>query len=104
MIVLGKVLQSLVAAGGFFAGYLWAVLRWAEGVGDHPVAVLVQSSLPAGLALAGLYALLLAVLFWPWIPRPRATGLRVAVSPVAFTLSFLVGGFGLLGFLRLLAA
>lgn len=103
MITLSKVLQSLVAAGGFFTGYLWAVLRWAGGAGERPAAVLVEASLPAGFCLAGVYALLFAGLFWPWIPHPRAVGLRVVVSPVAFTLSFLLGAFGLQTSLRLVA-
>ncbi|GAB4272008.1 MAG: hypothetical protein Kow0092_26960 [Deferrisomatales bacterium] len=98
---LGKVVQALSAGAGFFAGYLWAVQGWA-GSGSGGAAV-TRAALADGVLLAALYTGLLSGLFWPCLPVPRTSGLRVVVSPASFTLSFLLGAGGMwaaLGALR----
>lgn len=97
----GKVLQLITAGGGFLAGYLWGVHQWARGA-DAASVSLVQASLPAGIGLAVLYAGLLGGLFWACLPTPKTRGLRVVISPAAFTLSFFAGALGIQGALWML--
>lgn len=96
-----KVLQAVTAGSGFFVGYVWAVMRWS-GEAEALRSALVRSSLGAGVGVSLLYCALLLGLFWSWLPVPRARGLRVAVSPAAFTLSLLAGFLGIHGALCLL--
>ena len=101
MKILGKSLQLVSAGGGFFVGYLWAVLRWTEGQGPTGD-LLVRSSVMAGIGVSVLYSILLGGLFWALVPNPRLTGLRVVVSPAVFTVSFAIGAMGMQGALWML--
>ena len=84
----------MVSAGlGFFLGYFWVVSRWL-GTGGEAHRELFRVALGAGGLVSLLYVVLLAGLFWGCIPVPRARGLRMVVSPAAFSLSC---GFGALG-------
>lgn len=100
MSAFGKGVQLATAGVGFFGGYLWAVIGWA----GHPASGLVREALAPGAALAAAYAVLVALLFWPVIPVPRAGALRAVVSPAAFTLSFALGAAGIRGALWLLGS
>lgn len=85
-----KGLQVLSAAAGFYAGYAWAVTRWAEGEPGS----LLRAALELGGPLALAYGLALGVLFWPVIPVPALGGVRMVVAPAFATLSFAVGALG----------
>jgi hypothetical protein len=90
----GRVLQTATAWCGFLAGYLWVVHRWGKGWGLGESPVLGRTFVGWGLVLSTVYAVLLAGLFWPILPSPRTSGLRMVVSPTAFTLSFLLAALG----------
>ncbi len=90
----GKAFQVVMAGGGFFAGYVWGVARWAGGTGQLPDPLVRSSLLPGGF-LAGLYALFAVTLFWPWIPVPKVSGLRAVVFPVVFSVSLVAGALGI---------
>ena len=102
MNTVGKILQTATAGAGFLVGYGWAVLRWGVVALGHDAPVRWAEWLVWGAALSTVYALLLGGLFWPWIPTARTGGLRVVTSPVAFTVSFLVGALGIQAALRAL--
>ena len=98
----GRCLQLLTGAAGFLTGYLWGVTRWARTWGGASEAFLLRSSLGWGVMLAVAYGLLAGVCFWPWIPAQAKLGVRIAVAPTAFTLSFVVGASGILASLWLM--
>jgi len=93
---LGKVVQVASAGLGFFLGYFWVVSRWV-GAGDGANRELLQVALGAGGAVSVLYVLLLAGLFWVRIPVPCARGLRMVISPAAFSVSCGLGALGMQG-------
>ena len=101
MKVLGRLVQVDSAGLGFFLGFAWVAGRWVHtgGVAEKEM---LRVALSAGAAVSVLYVLLVGGLFWVHIPVPRARGLRVVVSPVAFSLSFAAGVCGLRGALWLL--
>ncbi len=95
----GRMFQLATAGAGFLAGYGWAVSRWA---GEVHAASLLKAAVGPGLAVSGLYVGVLACVLWGRAPaRPAVTGLRVVVSPAAFTGSFVVAAAGLSGALAL---
>ena len=96
MNVLGRLVQVLSAGLGFYLGFAWVACRWAD-TGGELGRELLRTALGAGGAVSALYVVLMAGLFWGHIPAPRARGLRVVISPVAFTLSFGGGAAGLRG-------
>ena len=101
MKAVGRAVQVASAGLGFFVGYFWAVSRWAGG--DSGIAQeLLRSAATAGAAVSVLYALLLAGLFWARIPAPKLRGLRIVISPAAFSLSCVLGAVGMQGALWLL--
>lgn len=93
---LGRLVQVLSAGLGFFLGYGWVVSRWLGTAGGQH-RDLMRVALEAGGAVAALYMLLLGGLFWACLPLPRARGLRMVISPAAFTLSCCVGALGMQG-------
>ena len=89
-------MQVITAGAGFLAGYLWSVARWAGAAGSAAGrAGLLGSAAGWGVLLALAYAVLLGGLFWPWIPSSERGGVRIVVAPTAFSLSFLLGVFGI---------
>jgi len=91
---LGRLVQVLSAGMGFFLGYFWVVSRWVAG-GGEATRELLRIAVEAGVMLSALYVLLLAGLFWVRIPVPQVRGLRVVVSPLAFSFSCVLGAVGM---------
>lgn len=99
----GAVCRAAAAAGGFLAGYLWAVVAWARQVGMGTGAAAMGTFVTGGLFLAAVHAGLVAALFTPAGHRPwDVGGLRIVVAPAAFTLSFVAGSVGIRLALRLI--
>ena len=94
MRAIGEAIQAATAGGGFFAGYLWGVIRWSGGAGQS-AAPLVRSAVLPGALLAVFYGALFVLLFWPRLPTPGVSGLRAVVFPVVFAVSALAGAFGI---------
>jgi hypothetical protein len=93
---IGTVVQVSSAGLGFFLGYFWVVSRWV-GTDGAATRELLRVALGTGGGVSLLYMLLLVGLFWGRIPAPRARGLQVVVSPMAFSLSCGLGALGMQG-------
>ena len=96
MSALGRLVQVLSAGLGFFLGYGWVVSRWLGTAGElHRE--LLRVAVSAGGAVSVLYMLLLGGLFGACLPLPCTRGLRMVISPAAFTLSCGLGALGMQG-------
>ncbi|MBI5015073.1 MAG: hypothetical protein HZB55_06225 [Deltaproteobacteria bacterium] len=90
-----RVCRAVAAAGGFLAGYLWAVVGWARGLGMTAGPAEIETFVAGGVFLATLHALLVGAFFVPLTPPSRALGLRIVVAPATFTVSFVIGALGI---------
>lgn len=103
MTAVAKAGQVVLAAIGFLVGYGWAVQRWLQGAGMPASGETARVLLSTGLSLTCVYAVLLGVLFHSCLPSGREGGLRMVVTPTAFTLSAVLGALGMEGALRLVS-
>jgi len=104
MIAISKGLQAITGGIGFFMGYSWSVLKWAETNTTTPAAEqIIKGAISPGVLISFLYAGLLGFFFHQLLPASKTSTLRVVVSPIVFSVSTLAGAFGIWAALRFIA-
>lgn len=96
MFVISKGLQAITGGIGFFIGYSWSVLKWAETNTTTPAAEqIIKGAISPGFLISFLYASLLGFFFHQLLPVSKTSTLRVAISPIVFSISTIAGAFGI---------